>query len=404
MAGDFAAVAKGLEPFVERGDLSGVVTLTWQDGEVLQSDALGFQDIDAKTPMQRDTLFRIASMSKPITSVMALMLMEEGKLRLDDPIIRWAPEFADMKVVRDPKGALDDVEPAHRDITIEDLLTHRAGLAYAFSSTGPLAEAHEKALGPPLASPHTADRWLAAIASLPLTYQPGERMHYSHATEVLGFVLGRVAGKPIAELLEERIFAPLGMTDTAFHVPPEKQDRLATLYRFDTTADRLTPVPMPMPSSPPDYAPGGGGLVSTADDYLTFARLLLNDGEVDGVRLLKPETVQMMRTDRLTAEQRGQPFLGLPMWMASGFGLGLAVVDAPEKNIMGVGGAGSFTWPGAFGTWWQADPTKNLILIFMVQHYLELGPDAGAMLAAGRGMAGRMALPAYQKLTYDAVG
>ena len=132
--------------------------------------------------------------------------------------------------------------------------------------------------------------------------------------------------------------------------------------------------------------------------------MLLNDGEVDGVRLLKPETVQLMRTDRLTREQREGLFLGLPMWVASGFGLGLAIVDAPEKNMMGIGGVGSFTWPGAFGTWWQADPTKNLILIYMVQHYMVLGPDAGAMLAAGRGMAGRMALPVYQKLTYEAVG
>ena len=404
MAGDFSAVTEGLTPFIERGDLSGVVTLTWQNGKVLQSDALGFQDIEAKTPLKRDTLFRIASMSKPVTSVMALMLMEEGKLNLDDPITRWAPEFADMTVLKDPKGALDDVEPAKRAITIEDLMTHRAGLAYGFTSYGALAQAHEKALGPPLASPHTADEWLAAIASLPLTYQPGERMHYSHATEVLGFLLGRIAGKPIAQLLEERIFAPLGMRDTAFHVPPEKLDRLATLYGFDKTADRLTPIAMPMPSSPPSYAPGGGGLISTADDYLAFVRMLLNDGEVDGVRLLKPQTVQLMRTDRLTPEQRGQPFLGLPMWAASGFGLGLAVVEKPELNVMGVGGAGSFTWPGAFGTWWQADPTKNLILIFMIQHYLELGPDAGAMLAAGRGMAGRMALPAYQKLTYEAVG
>ena len=239
--GALEAATATLEPFVASGDLSGVVTLVWKDGKVLSSDAVGFRDLESKAPMRRDTIFRIASMTKPITSVAALMLMEEGKLSLEDPITRWAPEFADMKVMRDPKGSLDDTVPAERDITIEDLMTHRSGLAYGFSSTGPLAEAHEKALGPPLASPHDADGWIAALASLPLTYQPGERMHYSHATELLGFLIGRIEGKPFGEVLRERILDPLGMTDTDFFIPKDKQGRLATLYTFDPAQERLGP-------------------------------------------------------------------------------------------------------------------------------------------------------------------
>jgi CubicO group peptidase (beta-lactamase class C family) len=398
-----AQVPAGLQPFVNNGDLSGAVTLIWRGGKIAQVNTLGFRDLEAKAPMQRDTLFWIASMTKPVTTVAALMLMEAGALKLSDPITRWAPEFADMRVVRDPNGSIEDTVPAHREITIEDLMTHRSGLAYGFSSKGPLADAHDKALGHPLFSPLDPDGWLASLAAIPLSYQPGERLHYSHATEVLGFLVGRIAGTSLRQFLMERIFGPLGMRDTDFWVAPEKRDRLATLYGFDEGKGGLVPVPMPLPDSPPAYTAGGGGLISTADDYLKFARMLLNDGEVDGVRLLRPETVRDMRTNRLTPEQREVPFLGLPMWAGMGFGLGLSVVDAPERNMLGVGSVGSFGWPGAYGTWWQADPVKDLITIFLIQHAIPLGPDAGSAIAAGRGMAGRMALPAFQRLTYAAL-
>jgi CubicO group peptidase (beta-lactamase class C family) len=298
---------------------------------------------------------------------------------------------------------VDEHEPAHRLITIEDLMTHRSGLAYAFTSSGPIAQAHEDALGSPLDSKMTPDEWLGALSKLPLSYKPGERLHYSHATEVLGFIVGRIAGAKLGDVLKAKIFGPLGMVDTAFHVPPEKRDRAAELYRFDDAQEKLVRVPMPHYDAAPAYEAGGGGLWSTVDDYLKFARMLLNHGEVDGVRLLKAETVRDMRTNRLTPEQREAPFLGMPMWAGMGFGLGLSVVDAPEKNMMGVGSPGSFGWPGAFGTWWQADPVKDLILIYMIQHSIPLTPDAGEAIAAGRGFAGRMALPMYQRAIYDAL-
>ena len=392
-----------LQQFVDSGTLSGAVTLAWRGGEIAQVTAVGFRDLEAQAPMQRDTLFRIASMTKPVTTVAAMMLLEEGKLRLDDPITKFAPEFSDMRVLKDAKGPLEDTEPSERTITIEDLMTHRSGLAYGFTSSGPIAEAHEKALGSPLDANMEPNAWMKAIAALPLSYKPGERLHYSHATEVLGFIVARIAGSTLGQVLHDRIFAPLGMHDTDFHVPQEKRDRAAKLYRWDDKSETLKAVDMPHYDTAPVYQAGGGGLWSTVDDYLKFARLLLGDGEVDGVRLLKPETVRDMRTNRLTPEQRQVPFLGMPMWAGMGFGLGLSVVDDPEKNMMGVGSPGSFGWPGAFGTWWQADPVKDTILIFMIQHSIPLTPDAGASIAAGRGVAGRMALPMFQRAVYDAL-
>ena len=176
------------------------------------------------------------------------------------------------------------------------------------------------------------------------------------------------------------------------------------LYRFDDKTNSQHLVKMPMGDTPPAYEAGGGGLISTVDDYLKFARMLLHGGEVDGVRLLKAETVADMRTNRLTDAQRQDLFLGMPMWAGMGFGLGLSVVDAPERNMFGVGPAGCFGWPGAFGTWWHGDPKNDLVMIWMIQHSIPLTPDAGAQIAGGRGLAGRLALPAFQRATYDGLG
>ena len=223
-----AQIAPALQGVVAAGDLSGVVSLVWRKGAIEQLLTIGRRNIEADLPMEADTLFRIASMTKPITSVAALMLMEEGKLKLDDPITKWAPEFAGMHVIADPAGPVEATSPAPRDITIEDLMTHRAGLAYGFTSVGPLHEAHEAALGPVLSTPLPPDEWMKRLGDLPLTYAPGTRMHYSHATDVLGFLVGRIAGKPFRDVLMERLFEPLGMVDTDFYVPPEKRARAAT--------------------------------------------------------------------------------------------------------------------------------------------------------------------------------
>ena len=394
-----------LQGVIDSGDLSGAVTLIWRKGEIVQLNALGHRDIARSAPMERDTLFRIASMTKPVTSVAALMLMEEGKLALADPIIRWAPEFANMRVLKSPTGPVEETYAAPRDITIEDLLTHRAGLAYGFTSVGPIAHAHQKALGDVLNSAMTPDQWMKALGSLPLSYPPGERFHYSHATDVLGFIVGRIAGTGFREFLIERILGPLSMTDTDFYAPPAKRDRAAIVYRLDDDSGRLDPVPFRQFDLPPAFCGGGGGLISTADDYLRFARMLLGEGAVDGVRVLKPETVRLMTSNRLTAAQREITFMGMPFWAGQGFGLGLSVITDPEKQAwMGAGSKGAFGWPGAFGTWWQADPVQDMVILYMIQNSIPLGPEAAAQLAMGQRMGARVALPMFQKLVYEALG
>jgi CubicO group peptidase (beta-lactamase class C family) len=400
-----AQIAPALQAVVDAGDLSGFVTLVWRKGEVAQVLTLGQRDVEAGLPMTRDTLFRIASMTKPVTSIAALMLLEEGKLRLDDPITRWLPEFAGMKVLKEATGPVEDTYPAPRDITVEDLMTHRAGLAYAFTSIGPIAQLYEDTLGPPLGGVMTPDEWLKRLGSLPLSYPPGERFHYSHATEVLGYLVARIEGKPLGQVLKDRIFTPLGMSDTDFWCPREKRGRMAKLYRANPGSDTLQDVSFPHFDNQPSLEPGGGGLISTADDYLKFARMMLGKGEVDGVRLVKADTIEMMAQNRLTDAQRAIPFMGIPFWMGQGFGLGVSVITDPEQQAwMGAGSKGAFGWPGAFGTWWQADPTEDMVLIYLIQNSMPLGPDAAAQLATGQRMGGRVALPVFQKTVYAALG
>ncbi len=399
-----AKIKPALQGVIDSGALSGAVTLLWRNGQVADLTAVGMADIEAGRPMTRDTLFRIASMTKPVTSVAALMLMEQGKLKLDDPITKWAPEFAGMKVLKNAEGSLEETYPAARDITIDDLLTHRGGLAYGFTSIGPIAYAYQDALGDVLNAPMEPDAWMKALGGLPLSYPPGERFHYSHATDVLGFVVGRVAGKPFRDALFDMIFKPLGMVDTDFYIPPDKRDRAAVVYKLEDDMS-LTPVPFRRHDTPPAYCGGGGGLVSTADDYLKFARMLLGKGEVDGVRLLKSETVDLMTANRLTDAQREITFMGMPFWTGQGFGLGVSVVtDADKQSWMGPATNGAFGWPGAFGTWWRADPAEDMIMIYMVQNSMPLEPESAAQLATGQRMAAAAALPMFQTLAYQALG
>ena len=398
-----AAIAPMLQGVVDGGTLSGAVTLLWRHGKVAQVNTIGWRNIEQKAPMQRDTIFRIASMTKPITSVAILQQLEEGKLKLDDPITKWAPEFANMKVLKAADGPLDAVYNSPRDITILDLLTHRAGLAYGFTSVGPIAYAHQKALGDVLNSDMTPDAWMAALGNLPLTYPPGERFHYSHATDVLGYIVGRIDGKPFRQSLIDRVFKPLGMSDTDFYFPLDKRDRAATVYRLGKTG-QIEPVPMKMYDTAPAFTGGGGGLCSTADDYLKFIRMLMGKGEVDGVRLLKAETVDLMMTNQLTPEQRAITFMGLPFWLGQGFGLGLSIVDDAEKQAwMGATANGAFSWPGAFGTWWRGDPANDMIMIYMIQNAMPLEPESASQLATGQRSEGQMALPVFQNMTYEAL-
>jgi CubicO group peptidase (beta-lactamase class C family) len=219
----------------DAGLLAGAVTLVWRRGGVVQTGEIGYRDVDAGLPMQRDTLFRIASMTKPVTVAAAMSLVDEGKLGLRDPIARWLPEFAEMRVLDDPNGPLDRTRPARRAILVEDLLVHVSGLAYGFTVSGPISRAYLQ-----LPFRHGPDVWLAALAELPLVHQPGERLTYGHSTDVLGILLSRIEGKPFHQVLDERILAPLGMRDTGFFVSAAARHRAATMYRLDDN-DRLRP-------------------------------------------------------------------------------------------------------------------------------------------------------------------
>lgn len=398
-----ALVRPALQAFVDSGELAGIVTLTSRYGEIVQVEAIGWSDIETKTPMRSDTLFRIASMTKPITSVAAMMLVEEGRIALADPISRWIPELAHPRVLRDAAGPLESTTPARRAITVEDLLTHRSGIAYAPFSEGPLKQAYERTLGDPGMNRLSPDEWLAALGTLPLAYQPGDQFHYGHSTDVLGFLIGRVEGKPFRQVLQERVFAPLGMSDTDFWLPHGKRSRLASLYRYDEKTGRLAKVETELYDDPPGYTPGGGGLISSASDYHRFARMLLGGGAADGVRLLRSETVRLMQTNRLTDAQRQIRFAGMDLWRKSGFGLGLSIAEDPIDNPYACGPPGSVTWPGVFGTWWQADPVNDLIMIYLIQHQVPVSANSGSTIATGVGAAGRRALPVYQRGIYAAL-
>ena len=282
----------------DNGVLAGAVTLVWQSGKVLQVNEIGYRDVQTRLPMQRDTVFRIASMTKPVTVAAAMTLAEEGKLSLSDPVARWVPELADMRVLTDPESPLDKTVPAVRQITIEDLMTHRSGLAYAFSVPGPIARAYSG-----VSLRQDGDHWLTEVSRLPLVHQPAERLTYSHSTDVLGIVLSRIEDKSLQDVLAERIFQPLGMTDTGFFVSPEGRRRAATMYKLDAGGQLSHDVMGPAPIAPPRFSQGGGGLFSTVDDYLAFARMLLAGGTLAGVRVLSDESVRLMRTDRLTDAQ-----------------------------------------------------------------------------------------------------
>jgi len=390
-----------IELAVEAGLLSGAVTVVWHRGDVLQVNEIGYRDVDAKLPMQQDTIFRIASMTKPVTVAAAMSLAEEDKLSLSDPVTRWVPELSDMRVLVDPGGPLDSTVAAQRPITIEDLMTHRSGLGYSFSVGGPISRAYAQ-----VSLRQDADDWLAEVSRLPLLHQPGERLTYSHATELLGIALSRIEGKPLQTVLSERIFEPLGMTDTGFFVTPEKRARTATMYRLDEQAGLQDDMMGPVPVREPRFCQGGASLVSTAEDYLQFARMLLGGGEVDGIRVLSENSVRLMRTDRLTDEQKRHPFLGMPFWIGRGFGLNLSVVTDPSRSarLFGPGGQGTFSWPGAYGTWWQADPANDLILIYLIQNYPDLSSAAAAV--AGNTALARLqsTQPKFVRRTYAALG
>jgi CubicO group peptidase (beta-lactamase class C family) len=396
-------IAAAIRAFVDAGVVAGAATLVWCDGEVIQSSAVGCRDLNDRLPVERDTLFRIASMTKPITSTAALMLVEEGRFALSDPITRWAPEFSKMRVLRSSNGPLDETDSAEREITFEDLLTHRAGLTYADFHTGPIAREYVEALGGDIDTEVEPDAWIAALAALPLVDQPGAAFHYGRSTDLLGLLIARIEDEPLGDVLRRRIFGPLGMADTSFTVPRAKRHRCAQACGFDDTgrlcALSAVPAGAALPERPDDmaYVSGGQGLWSTVDDYVTFARVFVGRGVVDGVQLLRPETVELMTRNRLTGHQRANSeILGVPMFAAGhGFGMGVAVVVEPER-VMSTpcgGGVGAVGWPGAYGSWWRADPNERSVMVLMTHNMVSLD-----QLASGIGLGVYGVIDKFQEL------
>jgi CubicO group peptidase (beta-lactamase class C family) len=370
---------------------------------VAQTACVGWRNIEGNVAVERDTMFRIASMTKPITSVVALMLVDEGRVALNDPIARYAPEYSQMRVLRSPEGPLDETDPAERLITFEDLLTHRAGLTYGDFHRGPISQAYREALGGDIDSNVAPDDWIARLAQLPLIGHPGAMMSYGRATDLLGLLIARIEGEPLGAVLRRRIFDPLGMKDTSFLVPRHKRDRRAAAYGFNDEGrliERTTWSGVVVPERPEDmtYESGGQGLWSTVDDYLRFARLFLGygsaGGSVDGVRLLRPETLARMMTNQLTETQRAHSaWLGRkPFAAGRGFGLGVSVVlETDQSDLMRRGGVGTVSWPGAYGGWWQADPNDGSVLIFLAHNMVDL-----AQIAKGIGFGVWAAIDAFQ--------
>jgi CubicO group peptidase (beta-lactamase class C family) len=374
--GDFSpeglkAVTAAMQAAIDKGDAAGVVTLLYRHGEVAQVNAVGFQDEAAKTPMRRDTIFRIASMTKPIVAVATLMLIEDGKFGLSTPVEKILPELADRKLLANPGDALDSAKPSPRGILVSDLLTHRSGIVTPDTSLGPLVDALKNADAARQIGP---DEWIKRVGALPLAYEPGTRFNYGNSFDVLGVLIARASGMSLPDFLEVRIFKPLAMKDTGFSVPADKTARFATNYNVDPQTGKRVVADQPGEQSrwvkPPAFPAGAGGLVSTADDYLSFAKMLLGKGRNGNARLLSHESVTLMTSNQLTQEQRKTPFSGFDFWAGQGFGLGVAVVDdvaRQARSPFGYSSAGSFGWPGAFGTWWQADPKEDMVQIFLVQ-------------------------------------
>ncbi len=352
---------------VEQGNAPGIVTLLCRRGEV-HAGELGTKATGGGEPMRRDTLFRITSMTKPVTAVAAMILVEECRLRLDEPVDRLLPELADRKVLKRLDGPLDDTEPAHRPITVRDLLTFRLGFGLIFQPSGdfPIQQAMnglQLGLGPPKpATPHAPNEWMRRLGTLPLMHQPGGRWMYNTGSHVLGVLIARASGQPLETFFRERIFEPLGMKDTGFTVPAAKLDRLAPSYWVDGSLhDGVTDSQW---SRPPPFPDGAAGLVSTVDDFLAFGRMLLNKGRHGRERILSRPSVEAMTADQLTPAQKAASAIFPGEWDSRGWGFGVSVVTRRDDVSAS---PGRFGWDGGYGTSWASDPREELVAILMTQ-------------------------------------
>ena len=351
-----ALLREMLEPYVKDAMIPGAVALLGR-GDGVEVEAVGSLAVDGAVPMTRDALFRIASLTKPITAAAVMLLVEDGRIALDDPIGRWLPELAAPSVVRTPQSPLDDVVPARRPITVLDLLTGRAGYGWPSDFALPAVQAlfDVQTDGREVQLKPAPDEWLARLARLPMLYQPGEAWLYDTCSDLQGILVARVSGQPLPEFLSERVFAPLGMRDTGFVVTD--RDRFTSYYRREDGGLVLADGPDGQWSRPPAFPEGAGGLAGTVDDWLRFARMLLAGGE----GLLSPESVRQMTTDHLTDAQRK---VGALFLEGQGWGCGGSVDIAPIDpwNV-----PGRYGWVGGSGTTAHVIPARGAVAILMTQ-------------------------------------
>ena len=372
-----ARIDRFMQVYVDSGQIAGAVGLVLRDGRVVYEHAVGWADREAGRPMTTDALFRIASQSKALTSVAILSLVEEGKLSVDDPVSRYIPAFAHTTVAS-PSDTGRVIRPATRPITIRDLLTHTAGISYGTEPVlAPLYAA--KGLGPEAGwGWYTADKdepicaTMERLAGLPFLAQPGERWVYGYNTDILGCVAERVSGMPLDELIRARITGPLGMHDTFFFVPPESRARLVAVYASDSLNHAVRAPEGPRGQGnyvdgPRRSFAGGAGLISSAGDYARFLQMILNGGELGGVRILAPHTVDLMTHDQVGA--RFDP--------SGGRGFGFGFETAERYGAMGMASVGSSRWGGAYGSGYLVDPVERLVIVFMINQLPNSADIAG---------------------------
>lgn len=367
------------EAYVATGKLPGALIQVWRRGELVLNSALGLADRERQVPLAEDSIFRIYSMSKPVTSVAVMMLVEECKIALDDPVGKYIPAWENLGVYNGGFMESFQTRQATRPMLVVDLLRHTSGLTYGFQQNTNVDAAYRKLKLGELATDGTLDDMIEKLAKLPLEFSPGEAWNYSVSTDVLGYLVGKVSGIPFETFLKERIFDPLGMVDTAFHVPEEKASRFCACYAVGTLGSKVVstrePVlqddPLTSPYlKPPGFISGGGGLVSTAADYMRFARMLLQGGELDGVRLLGTKTLTLMTSNHLPGgvdlPRMSRSMFSEANYDGVGFGLGFATTVAPAATLI-PGSAGDFFWGGAASTFFWVDPQEDLIGLFLTQ-------------------------------------
>ena len=363
-------ITAAMQGLVDEGLLSGAVTMASRDNRVVHFESVGYRDLESRDPMTNDTLFRIYSMTKPVTGVALMILYEEGKFNLSDPVEQYVPELKDLRVYAgtDSSGNML-TEAADHPMTIRELMSHTGGLTYGIFAQSPVDAAYLDAdLGLAAAAGvlqagETGQDFVRKLGEIPLKHQPGTRWEYSVAVDVQGYLVEVLSGQSLGEFMEDRIFRPLGMVDTHFYAPPEKRDRFAQMYGYDENGE-LTPGEM-FPGTDytayPDFEAGGSGLVSTASDYMRFSQMLINGGELDGTRILAPLTVSLMSRDQspegveISVFGRG----------GTSFGLDFSVITDPVEAESY--SKGEYSWGGAAGTWFWIDPIEDIVFVGMIQ-------------------------------------